>query len=73
MENNLFFTSINDICKKCGGYKFAPYNSNMTATVKLCHCTEISKVELNNAIKKILFKDPPGPRPSSHSIQDDEV
>ena len=46
MENNLFFTSINDICKKCGGYKFAPYNSNTSATVRLCHCTEISKETL---------------------------
>ena len=37
------YSSINDICKKCGGYKFAPYNSNTSATVKLCHCTEITK------------------------------
>ena len=42
----LYFSTINDICKKCGGYKFAPYNSNTSATVKLCHCTEISKVKL---------------------------
>ena len=38
--------SINDICKKCGGYKFAPYNSNLSATVRLCHCTEIKKEPL---------------------------
>jgi hypothetical protein len=51
METSL---SLQDICKKCGGYKFAPYNSNMSATVKLCHCTSISKVELDDALIKIF-------------------
>jgi hypothetical protein len=54
MENKLFFTSINDICKKCGGYRFAPYNSNTSATVKLCHCTEISNPEFTKIQKIIL-------------------
>ena len=35
MQTNL---SINGVCNKCNGYKFAPYNSNLSATVKLCHC-----------------------------------
>ena len=34
------YTTIKDICTKCGGYKFAPYNPDMDATVKLCHCTK---------------------------------
>ena len=50
MESNL---SLQDICKKCGGYKFAPYNSNMSATVKLCHCPK-EDPEFNELQKKIL-------------------
>jgi hypothetical protein len=74
MQNKLFFTSINDICKKCGGYRFAPYNSNTSATVRLCHCTQISKEELiMKAMKTVFFNDPPGDRSSSHKIDDDEV
>ena len=42
METSL---SLQDKCKKCGGYKFAPYNSNISATVRLCHCTKISDTE----------------------------
>ena len=45
--------SINDICKKCGGYKFAPYNSNLSATVKLCYCPK-EDVEFTELQKKIL-------------------
>lgn len=51
MQSNLI---LNNICKKCGGYKFAPYNSNLSATVKLCHCTEISKVELDDITRRII-------------------
>jgi hypothetical protein len=47
--------SINDICKKCGGYKFAPYNSNMSATVKICHCP---KSPIDFKLKKFNPKDP---------------
>jgi hypothetical protein len=54
MENNLSFTSINDICKKCGGYKFAPYVPSMSATVRMCHCTEISELELNEITKRLI-------------------
>jgi hypothetical protein len=52
--------SINELCKKCGGYKFAPYNSNLSATVKLCHCPTITKAEIINELKKRFkekFKD----------------
>ena len=45
--------SLQDICKKCGGYKFAPYNSNTSATVKLCHCPKITNEELNELAKKL--------------------
>jgi hypothetical protein len=51
MQSNLI---LNNICKKCGGYKFAPYNSNTSATVKLCHCTKISDTEFTESQKKIL-------------------
>ena len=50
----MYLVTINDVCKKCGGYKFAPYNSNTSATVKLCHCTEITKLELNDVIKDLI-------------------
>ena len=43
MNNNLL---LQNICKKCGGYKFAPYNSNTSATVKLCHCKNTIKKKL---------------------------
>jgi hypothetical protein len=45
--------SINELCQKCKGYKFAPYNSNTSATVKLCHCTT-EDVEFTKLQKKIL-------------------
>lgn len=45
--------SINELCQKCKGYKFAPYNSNTSATVKLCHCTK-EDVEFTKLQKKIL-------------------
>lgn len=45
--------SINEICKKCKGYKFAPYNSNMSATVRLCHCPK-EKPDFTELQKKIL-------------------
>ena len=32
--------SINELCNKCGAYKFAPYSPNTSATVRLCHCTK---------------------------------
>ncbi len=57
MQSNL---TLNDICKKCRGYKFAPYNSNVSATVKLCHCPTITKAEIINKLKKRFkekFKD----------------
>lgn len=41
------------MCKKCRGYKFAPYNSNLSATVKLCHCTK-KHPEFTELQKKIL-------------------
>ena len=44
--------SINGICEKCKGYKFAPYNSNMSATVKLCHCPK-EDPELNQLKKNV--------------------
>jgi hypothetical protein len=46
--------SINGICEKCKGYKFAPYNSNMSATVKLCHCIKKSDFEMIDLTKKLL-------------------
>jgi len=45
--------TLNNICKKCGGYKFAPYNSNLSATVRLCHCTK-EDPEFTKLQKKIL-------------------
>lgn len=45
--------SINGICEKCKGYKFAPYNSNMSATVKLCHCPK-EEPDFTELQKKIL-------------------
>jgi len=48
MQSNL---TLHNICKKCGGYKFAPYNSNTSATVRLCHCT---KEDFTKLQKKIL-------------------
>jgi hypothetical protein len=54
--------SLQDICKKCGGYKFAPYNSNTSATVKLCHCPKMTKKELDDLalyINKCFHKDKP--------------
>jgi hypothetical protein len=49
MESNL---SLQDICNKCGGYKFAPYNSNMSATVKLCYCP---KKDFNEDLNKFII------------------
>jgi hypothetical protein len=51
METSL---SLQDICKKCGGYKFAPYNSNISATVKLCHCIKESDFEMIELRKRLL-------------------
>ena len=59
--------TLNDICKKCGGYKFAPYNSNLSATVRLCHCTEIKK-------EPLLFpKLVPDPKVTKLNTEDDEM
>lgn len=64
MQSNL---TLNDICKKCGGYKFAPYNSNLSATVRLCHCTEIKK-------EPLLFpKLVPDPKVTKLNTEDDEM
>jgi hypothetical protein len=52
--------SINELCQKCKGYKFAPYSSGTSATVKLCHCPTITKAEIINELKKRFkekFKD----------------
>jgi phospholipase C len=46
--------TLNDICKKCGGYKFAPYNFNTSATVRLCHCTKEPDHEFTKVQKIIL-------------------
>ena len=46
--------SLQDVCKKCGGYKFAPYNSNTSATVKLCHCIKEEDFEIIELRKKLL-------------------
>lgn len=51
MQSNLI---LNNICKKCGGYKFAPYSSNVSATVKLCHCTEISNIDFDEITRRIV-------------------
>lgn len=45
--------SINELCQKCKGYKFAPYNSNTSATVRLCHCKK-EEPEFTKLQKKIL-------------------
>ena len=44
---------LSNMCQKCKGYKFAPYNSNMSATVKLCHCPK-EEPEFTELQKKIL-------------------
>jgi hypothetical protein len=59
---------INDICKKCGGYKFAPYNSNLSATVRLCHCIDIKKEPL--LFPKLAT---PDPKVTKSNTEDDEM
>jgi hypothetical protein len=57
MATSLF---IDQLCKRCGGYRFAPYNSNTSATVKLCHCPTITKAKIIEELKKRFrekFKD----------------
>jgi len=45
---------LENICKKCKGYKFAPYNSNISSTVKLCHCIKESDFEIIKLRKRLL-------------------
>lgn len=46
--------SISELCQKCKGYKFAPYSSNTSATVRLCHCTKEPDPEFTKRQKTIL-------------------
>jgi hypothetical protein len=44
---------LSNVCQKCKGYKFAPYNSNTSATVRLCHCPK-EEPEFTKIQKTIL-------------------
>lgn len=45
---------LSNVCQKCKGYKFAPYNSNTSATVRLCHCAKEPGPEFTKIQKTIL-------------------